>query len=444
MAKFFYNHVLPSNSIEANRFLESLRLRGQEGLDTLRDEISGFTDTELSQFLEHVLIQTFDENVMAMVYQTAPTIDKMSFGLVTDHFQHLYKSANSGLISQEFFEECAACLIKYYHSSRGLNLLADLSKIIEPNDKKSYQANDLITDKIDLAMVGHLKKSLPIMFSNNIFLRASDTLRRVDLPESLRVMVRHRLDDNDHDSAIKLTGELFHSNRLSDRYIEVLRQEMGDELFLQGCIPYALGSNGLHSIAKLAPIFGEETFHTKDFLDKVYWSKKDVRTPHHIQKFHEIGFDEQRLPLLAAHVEKNLALAMRFKSQVIKGLSIIPNTASLASRLGKGREALKAFLEGQKELSVGEREGSYADIIAGLDIGVNHPEYTMAHSISKTVLLDVVDAVGIEVLHEIVPDASGEFVSQYLAAKGPEISRKEVFRLFPQAKARVLENDLGM
>lgn len=444
MGLFFYNHVLPKNFIEADKFLKDLKERGKEGLDTLKKEFSNFTPTELSIFLERVLPRTNDEDVLAIVYQTAPTIQIMGIQLVTAHFAELYKKANDGLISQDFFEESAACLIKYYDSSRGLNLLANFSINIKPSENGSHPANTLITEKIDLAMAGHLKKVLPLLFDNNIFCRACDTLRRVELPESVRVLVRHRLENNDHESAIRLTGELFHSNRLSDRYIEVLREELGDEMFLQGCTPYAGGSDGLNSIAKLTPIFGEATFHTEEFLKGVYWPKKDVRTPHHIQKFHELGFDEKLFPILAEHVGKNLKLAMRFNPKVIKNFSLMPNTARLAKRLGMGNQALEAYIDGQRERSGVDRSASYAEILAGLDININNPNYTMGHSMAKAVLFDVIDAVGVKALRDIVPDIGGDLVSQYLAAKGPEMNRREVFRLFPQAKASVLEADLGM
>ena len=443
MGLFFYNHVLPSSGAEAMVFLQKLRDRGQEGLDTLKLEVSRFHRTELSTFLTHVLPNTFDEDVLAIVYQTAPTIEKMGIDLVCEHFKLLYKMTNDGMVSQEFFEESAACLIQYYDSSRGLNLLADLSKVIKPADPKAAPANDFKSDKIDRAMTKHLRKVLPLLYDNNIFLRASDSLRRIDLPESLGVMLKNRIDAGDEGSAVKLASELFTSNRLSERYIEVCRREMGDDLLLSACVPYVSSDKAIGSVARMAPIIGESTFHTPEFLSRVRWSNSDTTTPEYVKKFQGLGFDEQAFPLLANHVCNNLGQAMRCKTN-IQAYTMLPDIAKLARRLGKEVDALSAFIEGQRTLSGVGAEGSPAQIVAGIDLSQFDPEYTSSHSMANTILLDVVDAVGIEALHKVAPDVNGKFVAQYISAKGKDLSRKEVFRLFPQSKGSLLENDLGM
>lgn len=443
MGLFFYNHVLPSSGAEAMVFLQKLRDRGQEGLDTLRLEVSRFHRTELSTFLTHVLPNTFDEDVLAIVYQTAPTIEKMGIDMVCEHFKQLYKKTNDGLVTQEFFEESAACLIQYYDSSRGLNLLADLSKVIKPADPKTSPANEFQGDKIDRAMAKHLRKVLPLLYDNNIFLRASDSLRRIDVPESLGVMLKNRMDAGDEGSAVKLVSELFTANRLSERYIEVCRREMGDDLLLSGCVPYVSSDKAIGSVARMVPIFGEATFHTPEFLSRVRWSASDTVSPEYVKKFQALGFDEKTFPLLADHVCNNLAMAMRCKTN-IQAYTMLPDITKLAKRLGREVEALSAFIEGQRNLSGKGPHATPAEIIAGIDVSQFHPEYTSSHAMANTILLDVVDAAGIQALHQVAPDVNGNFVSHYISAKGSEISRKDVFRLFPQSKGSMLENDLGM
>ena len=439
---FFYNHVFPKSGAEGQAFLQKLKDRGNEGLETFSLEVSKFTRTEIGIFLEYVLPRTFDEDVLAIFYQDVPTIKKMGLDMVTGYFELLYKNANNGTVSQEFFEESAECLIKYYDASRGLNLLAEFSKVIKPADA-NRPAHALKTDKVDLAMAGHLRSVLPILFSNNTFLRSTDSLRRIELPESLGVLLKNRIDAGDTKSVMGLVGELFTRNCMSDRYIEVCRREVGDQLFLQACVPYVFSDEGIKSVARLAPIFGEETFHTPAVISRIRWSRSDTTTPDYIKKFHEMGFDEKKLPLLAEHVCNNLPLAMRYKTN-IKAFSIVPETALLANRLGKGAEALSAFIEGQRDLSGKGAGASPAQIIEGLDLGEFHPDFTMAHRMANTILLDVVDAVGIGALKAIAPDVSGKFVAQYISAKSNDLNRKEIFRLFPQAKGALLESDLGM
>lgn len=439
---FFYNYVFPKSGAEGQAFLQKLKDRGEEGLETFSLEVSRFTRTEIAIFLEHVLPRTFDEDVLALFYQNAPTIEKMGLDMVTGYFELLYKNANNGTISQEFFEESAECLIKYYDSSRGLNLLAEFSKVIKPADA-NRPAHALKSDRMDLAMAGHLSKTLPILYSNNIFLRSTDSLRRIELPESLGVLLKNRMDAGDSSSAMKLVGELFTRNCMSDRYIEVCRREVGDELLLQACVPYIFSDEGIKSVARLAPIFGEATFHTPEALNRVRWSHSENTAPEYVKKFQEMGFDEQKLPLLADHVCNNLPLAMRVKTN-IKAFTMVPDIARLARRLGKGVEALSAFIEGQRDLSGKGPGASPAQILAGLEVSQFHPDWTPSHTMVSTILIDVVDAVGIDALKAIAPDVSGKFVANFISAKGNNLSRRDIFRLFPQAKAALLENDLGM
>lgn len=439
---FFYNYQFPKSGAEAQIFLQKLKDSGEEGLQTFSFEVSRLNRTDISLFLEHVLPRTFDEDVLALFYQNAPTIEKMGLDMVTGFFELLYKNANNGTVSQEFFEESAECLIKYYDASRGLNLLAEFSKVIKPADA-NRPAHALKSDRIDRAMTGHLRKALPTLFSNNIFLRSADSLRRLELPESLGVILKHRMDAGDTGSAMKLVSELFTRNCMSDRYIEVCRREVGDELFLQACAPYALSDEGIKSVARLAPIFGEETFHTPETLSRVRWSNTDTTAPEYVKKFQEMGFDEKKLPILAEHICNNLSLAMRYKTN-IAAYTLIPEITRLAKRLGKEVEALSAYIEGQRQRSLKGPEASYAQIISGLYLDPFHPDYSPSHSAAKAILLDSIDAAGIDALYTIAPDVSGAFVAEFVSAKGNDLNRKEVFRLFPQAKGSLLQNDLGM
>ena len=440
---FFYDHIVPTKAADVDKFLHALRLQGQDGLDTLGYELDRFLPTQLNAFLTNILSRTNDEDILKLVYQSPIVVRSMNYDLVTTHFDHIYKIANAGLISQEFFEDCASSLIENYDSRRGLNLLASFSKILKAAGSGSTPStHDLKSDSIDKAMASHLSKVLPLLYDNNIFLRASDSLHRLDLPASLGVMLKHRMEAGDEKSAAGLVSELFSRDRLSDGAIAVIRRELGDEAFLDCCAPYCLSDKGFFSVLKLAPIFGEEVFHTPQLLGRVRWRKDDLVYPDYIKHFHKIGFDEKRMPLLADHLLSNLGLAMRFQKN-IAGFSTAPDVAKLAKRVGREVEAMAAFIEGQRDLSRLPANATSAQILVGIDVHPSHPDYGN-HGWVNAALLDVIDATGLEALQAVAPDCPGKLIAQYLEAKGSDRSRREVFKLFPQSKGYVLENDLGM
>jgi hypothetical protein len=451
MGLFFYNHIVPTKAPHVDAFLRSFDASGDDKYSTLAFELNRFMPNQILDFHEHIMPKILDERVLGLVYQSHAVIEKLSRDNVLQLWTSLYKRRNDEIISQAFFETSAAALIRHYDTARaGLNLLSVLSTVVKPVVDAPILANDLQTDQIDRAMVEHLRRVFPGRGEYKTFLDSSDTLRRIELPETLRVLLVDRIEAGYEPEALKLVSELFTAGRLSDRYIQVCREVVGDEAFLYACSTHPFHDESIRSVMKLAPIFGEEIFHTPQVLRQIRWDNDWKAAPPYILKFQQVGFDETALPILADFLCNNLDLAMGFRTDK-KSATLLPDIARMATRMGKGSEALKSFVDFQiREFDAGDNRNP-ARLLSELrirpgdtEISIHIEDNLLMQAITVDMFKAMVKMTGLEALRNVAPGARGEFIVDCLDEKTIQRNRREVFRIFPQTKAALLENDLGM
>lgn len=443
MAEFLSGGVIPTGKVRIESFLEKIENIADSEVTVLAGEIASLSQSKLLDFVTRILPQTGNEMLLSLVFKSPDVHKKMGLDRLEQYMDVLLCLNHSELISQEFFEECATSLLSGYENKRNLNFLPRLHVIYARSGNAQETVGRFKSPSFDLAMAKHLASVLPYGQSNNEFIRSWDSLKRVELPATLEVFLQAKMDVSVDNVVSHVVADLFAQDKLSESYIAVCRRVMGDALFLDACMPYMSEDRGIHSVAKLVPIFGEATFHTPSLFSDIRWSTTGDGLPAYVNKFHEFGFDEATLPLLASYVLDNLESATKFNSSQGRQ-DFIKNLARLAVRNGKGEEALRCYVNNINGLAYGKTQDSPSEVIDALCRSKRGQQATLSVEVAYKLLTEVIEIVGVESLHAIAPEVNDRFICELADRKGGGLSRKSIMTLFPQVKGRLLESDLGL
>lgn len=441
MRRFFYDGKIPSKKEDVLSFLERLRSMGDEGLAVFGREIQGFHRSQLEDFHASVLPHVFDEDVLRLVYQSPTVVDQMGVTLITKHFKLIYDRVIKDQITPEFYEACAASLVANYDTK--VNLLTSFSSAVIDKSSDRGGFHTFSGGAFDLAMSKHLAGALTITQSHQSFKDICKSLFRIELPRTLEVFLQDKVNVGANDIAAKVVSDLFTRGKLTDSYLPVCRKVLGDALFLEACVPYVGHDSSIHSVIKLAPIFGEATFHAPAMLRTIKLEKDENQVLSYADRFHLIGFDETKLPLLANHIVDNAAKATRMPSNTSR-VGFIKDLAKMAVRLDRGAEVLQSYTGNLRALAKVDAKASLSEVIEGLYQQRTSPQPGPVTVGAYNLLIDVVESVGLNALQAIAQDAPPRFVSEFFDKTNSGISRAEVMALYPKARGYILENDLGL
>jgi hypothetical protein len=446
MYKFFLGGNIPNNVNDAQRFLQNLNDSGEEGMAGLAKEIDQFYPDQLEEFLENVLPLTWDERILGLVYFNKRAVDMMKMKLSMKYFKFIHERSLKDQIDPVFYESCAASLIRGYDTKNWrLNLLPELSTVVIGSRSNPNAFHTFPGSEFDKAMAAHLSEVLSFGHSERAFTECKKSLWKVELPISLGVLLQDRVNAGATETAAKLVSELFILNKLTDKYIPVCREVLGDGLFLQACTPAISQGEGIRSVSKLAPIFGEETFHSPSFFQSVRWNNDGGELPGYLDSFRKMGFDEAKLPLLAGYLMDNLKRATR-TGYAAKGLDFIKDIANLGVRLGRGSEVLSALVTNLREVTNRDDKSTVAPAAQINELFRLKSESSMATSKIRAFLylLDVIEIVGLEALYELAPTVDGKVIGEFLSRNKTDLSERQIMSMFPQSKGHMLDQALGL
>jgi hypothetical protein len=370
----------------------------------------------------------------------------MRVQLSVKYFKVIHERSLKDQIDPVFYEACAANLVRSYDTENWrLNLLPELSSVIFSPRGKPDAIHTFPGTEFDQAMAKHLSEVLPFGHSERTFTECKKSLWRVELPMSLGVLLQDRVNAGAPEVAAKLVSELVILDKLTDKYLPVCRQVLGDGLFLQACAPAIAQGDGIRSVSKLAPIFGEEVFHSTEFFRAVRWNNDGGELPGYLDRFRKIGFDETKLPLLAGYLMDNLKLATR-TGYAAKGLEFIIDIAKLGVRLGRGPEVLAAFVTNLREVTNRDDKSTVAPAAQINELFRLKSESSMATSKIRAFLylLDVIEIVGLEALHELAPTVDGKVIGEFLDRNKTDLGERKIMAMFPQSKGHLLDQALGL
>lgn len=449
MIEFFADGEIPTKSAG---FLAAFSISTERERMLLSALIRDFTPDQIKDYCYSILGQSSDEKLLAMTFLAPDVVEKMNIETLEQHLRLLYKLNRLALITPEFFAQCAESLILHCNPLLEVNFLGLLYSVKEDYGLiRSYDLELLKGNVLDQAVAVSLEEILQKHTTPNDFMYYRAGLASFELPATLEVFLRNSMESRYAEWPVKLVSSLFSENNLTERYLEVCRRVLGDQQLVEICqedLKKArrggqLNETRLRSVASLASIFGEATFHSPQFLESLFSEDGEGHVPRYIYSYslEKIGFYEIDLPVLRAFIVENLERFVFFKPAYISELDLTINLMSLAHQEGVGAKALTLLLQRMGDLIGGE---AFDDPFAVLIEGLFDAPVPTERSRGNAFLHHVVEKVGLKTLQEVVPDVGQNFLAEFLEKKKPAMSEREILSLFPQMKARLLEDHLGL
>lgn len=155
--------------------------------------------------------------------------------------------------------------------------------------------------------------------------------------------------------------------------------------------------------------------------------------------------DETKLPLLAGFMVENLDRILKFEPAEQKSLAFTLDVLAFANRVGSGTQAFRRVVNNLRQFAgLDDGWGTPAQIINGVVHQKSGHNVTIAGIRAYDHLVLAIKVVGLQTLMEVSPDVGSAFIMKFLEKHPTDLSQTEVMRMFPQAKGRYLENDLGL
>lgn len=440
--------TIPTCSRTAAQFLSRFEQATATEINQVAQRVAGMTQDELALFDYHVLPLCFDEKLLSLLCETPELMANTSFSRLSGMFSELVKKESNLLLEPASFERLAASLIDLYPNRRRMNFLEALGGIISRDCVLGhpYKPGSLF----DAALARHIEEAPSRNFASCV--KAMDSLRDVELPQTLAVFLRHLLAKDERSMIITYVSELFQGNNLHESYIEVFKQELGADAFIQLCVKANDMQGCLPSVLKVIPLSGESAFHHREFLGGLREPFNRNLPPYYLQQFVESDMDEEKLPILSQFILENLQslLRLEIKSTAFKSdeLMYAIGFARLATRNDMGAQVLENLLESLRAPlswnTSGVLDMTLADLVNKLTDKVfeQFPEPKFIHLWDR--LHPLVEVVGLEALQKVAPEIDHRFIEHFVNKFETAMTKGQVLRLFPRAKGPMLEDAMGL
>jgi hypothetical protein len=435
--------TIPTCSRTAAAFISRFEQATPAEVSQVAERIADMTQSELTLFDYHVLPQCFDERLLTLLCESPEVMENTSFLRLSGVFSELFKKQNSLMLEQDVYDRLTASLIDLYPNTRRMNFLQAIGGIVirEGVASHSHKPGPLF----DAALARHIEKAPSHDFAD--YCRAMDSLRDVELPKTLAIFLRQLLANDERIHIITYVSELFQNNNLHESYIEVFKQELGADAFINICVKANDMQGCLPSVLKVIPLAGESAFHHREFIGglRSYFNRN--LPSYYLQEFVEQGMDEKKLPILSEFILENLKPLLGDWLKKEK-LQYTIGYARLAANNNHGVQALECVFEGLRAplswnmnsalgMTLTEMVNKLTD--KALDDFPEPKFYDMWALLPK-----VVEAIGFETLHRVAPTIDYRFIQHFMANIETPMSKTQIMKLFPHTKGPILEDELGL
>ena len=436
--------TIPTCSRTAAAFLSRFEQATPAEVSQVAERFADMTQDELALFEHHVLPQCFDEKLLSLLCESPELMANTSFHRLSCMFTELFKKQNSLMLEQDVYDRLTASLIGLYPNSRRMNFLQALGGIVSREDVVGHPHKP--GNLFDAALAKHIEKAPSRDFAD--YSRAMDSLRDVELPKTLTVFLRHLLANDERSHILTYVSELFHNNNLHESYIEVFKQELGSEAFINICVRANDMQECLPSVLKVIPLAGESAFHHRQFLGGLRNVFNRNLQPHYLQSYISMPIDEQKkLPILSEFVMENLKplLGDGLKKE---RLQYTLGYARLAASNNLGVRALECVFEGLRapmSWNMNNALGMTLTEMVNKLTEKAHADFPDPKFYDMwTLLPQVVEAIGLETLHKVAPAIDYRFIQHFMANSETPMSKTQIMKLFPHTKGPILEDELGL
>jgi hypothetical protein len=449
MQRFLSEGHIPPNRPAVAQFIEQYSAATDRERLAVAMQVRHLAPDQLTDFCATVLSMAEDESLLSMVYLEPEVVGKITAESLRRCLLVLIRLQIHGQIKPEFFHQCGASLVTHCNQALKFNFLGELSVIISDFKPNADFFIQVPGTSFDQAVAAHFEEILQDFLTHDDFAHYAITLKLLNLPLTLEVLLKNRIANGEAEMVNQAVTLLFSKNKLSDGYIDVCRRVLGDDRFLAICKSDLahisslrfIGTGSVRSVVKLSAIYGEDTFHSPEFFQNIFVEDGEGHVPGYIRQLNAIGFDTVDLPLLKAFIINNLDRLIFFKPSYTNELELTVKLCGLAHQAGAGESALRVLLQRMGDLIGGEAHDDPPSVLID---GLMDAQPMTERSRGEALLQHVVEIVGLKTLQAVVPDVGIGFLTAFIDKKKPAMNEVEIIRLFPQMKAKLLEQSLGL
>lgn len=393
----------------------------------------------LTLWCERVLLKSGSPTLLEITVEAAkasPAFNEMQVSDLFDACLHFYRSGKIGLVQLEALwaglidsmtiNNDHAYRNPFYVLGRGLSVAKDV-------DLKAHAM-----PRLDLSLARHAASYEALHYQDNVVRPVSWMAYELNVPLTFRKVSGWYNHSKDPSGLVFMVEALAIHGQINSEQLISIAEDYGVRHLGYVFEQVIMYLPKLSNINAFTEAFDESYLFTEKSLKKLLTANKKNCCLSIYNILIDPNFDQYKLPIFSEFV----LTATPF---VYKGLSV--NEVERRSSLRKHNISMgnfnaiwlceldyyKRHLRSDQQSAVGD---SPIDILSALKIA-RPPEYKLA--------LKAINEIGLSHLGNDLSGANREFVDDFLKFVKMDDSQKRTFmKIFPQAKAQILEEDLGM
>lgn len=452
MSDPFFKNGIPDNYSTIDSFFDRYSRASAKELDLLSSEFSRMSSEEIVRVDTHLLAnKKCDASLLSLICDALPPIHALDMHALGLLLLESYKNFITGKYIQEDFELNTAKLINGYRPANPDVLLSNLASefssglsFVNAKDKKN-EALTLKSDAMDKAYAKQLRMSMADAVTENMV----NGLCFVSMPLTMDAMVDRMISSSDIYGLRKVIGSLYKTGSLTPAYIDVFRKYLDDEDILEVCRVSSSHQVSLKSTYVMNTVYGEHAIFDEDRLTRIQGIIERGSFPTPLDVIHDPLFDSEKLRPLSKLIVDNLEKIYEIHSA---SATFKQHLLHFACRQGQAERALACELG--KLITPLRRIDSMDKIdemsLCGL-VNRVHELYVESagsdYELEYVGILHLLSTTTLESAATILKEVNGKIVSDYIDQyidPSDKSRRQEIMKLYPQAKSRILENDLGL
>ncbi|MBI6882595.1 hypothetical protein [Pseudomonas putida] len=443
---------IPNNFDESKLFFDAYSDAGVDELLEFQAEFEFVSSIDTYKIEKYLFSNSrADGRLITLICNGLPKINSLDEEAIGYLLFESYKCYASGKYDQKSFEENAIKLIAGYWPDSPKPKLATFKDYIQSGnlaDASGIKKSRILEvgNDLDKSIADQLYRSFVVDGNYvSIIQQMCSSLLVAKLPLSLKALLDIVVADDLY-LATDIFQRLLHQDGLHPEYIECFSDKLGHDFILTS-IRNTSYSDSYRSSVNIVEKYGETPLFSDEESEIFDLTISSGFVPGSINIILNDGFDSSKFPALSNYIIKNIcdlykcALTDKLKAGLQKfglnhgaGLDVLYGEAY---KLGhKLRVKTGMDLDENSAISVINSVSKEHQDPKGIYL---EPEYLE--------LLEIVGLVGLENAYEVLSKVSMGFVSDAMANASSKIDqemKRKLLKLYPEARGRVLDNDMGL
>jgi hypothetical protein len=422
---------------EKNQVKELIRSITREDIQDLAGEFKGASRQVIME-MNNIAASLGNPAILLATLRAQPVAHNLEFQqtiILIKAAEAMYLSEAMGPVDAQY---CTTRLIAGYPCRQGMNLMTAFGDSVE----NSLLHND---SKVDQACVEHFERARKRPLKWSEFLQMSHWLSRVSMKSTLKAVLSHYKELDSLDEIKTLFADCCTHSNLGKRYIEAFRDVIGEEMLVTLCQQQLLNGSSYWSMDAMVKTLGEQSLYTKEFevalKDEI--ARPLPTIPSFISLLNANQSDLNPWPKTARLMIDHYTKVFDFKEDRRHHLIDFAASHGLIGKLiEKMIDALRMEFISLDDWNYTEMSAkSHAEI---LSMGATQSAGNAKRRIRYQHVLQACRKTDLLQMRDLLGNIGIEAFRDVYEASGGAGNKREILKHYPQSKAYILENDLGM